>query len=44
MIFDGVMALLASGAGQSLWNITRIGRTSHQIGCVFTRELSTTWL
>ena len=43
MIFDEVMPLLPSG-GQSVDDITRIGRTSHQIGPVFTRELSTTWL
>ena len=39
-----VMPLLPSGAGQSLWCITKTGLTSHQIGPVLTRELSTTWL
>src|SRR5690242_12195620 len=44
MILDEVMPLLPSAAGQSLWFITRTGRTSHQIAPVSTRLLSTTWL
>src|SRR5262249_8970445 len=44
IFLDDVIPLLPSAAGQSLWSMTRIGRTSHQIGGVFTRLLSTTWL
>src|SRR5262249_25274815 len=39
-----VIPLLPSAAGQSLCDKTSTGRTSHQIGWVVTRELSTTWL
>src|SRR5215471_124119 len=44
MIFDEVMPLLPSAAGQSARFITSTGRTSHQICPVLTRLLSTTWL
>ena len=37
---DEVMPLLPLAAGQSLWSMTRIGRTSHQIGLVFMRSFS----
>jgi hypothetical protein len=40
---EEVMPLLPSAAGQSLWSMISTGRTSHQIGVVFTRLLSTTW-
>ena len=36
-----VMPLLPSGVGQSLASIMRTGLTSHHIGLVFTRLLST---
>ncbi len=42
--FEDVMPLLPSAAGQSLWFMISTGLTSHQIGVVFTRLLSTTWL
>jgi hypothetical protein len=42
MIFDEVIPLEPSAEGQSAGDITRTGRTSHQIGSAFTRELSTT--
>src|SRR5262249_57740870 len=32
IFLDDVIPLLPSAAGQSLWSMTRIGRTSHQIG------------
>jgi hypothetical protein len=41
--FAEAIPLLPSAAGQSLWSMIRTGRTSHQIGVVFTRLLSTTW-
>src|SRR5690242_13107888 len=41
---EEVMPVLPSAEGQSACDITRTGRTSHQIGPVLTRELSTTWL
>src|SRR5262249_31996158 len=44
IFLDDVIPLLPSAAGQSLWSMTRIGRTSHQIGGVFMRLLSTTGL
>src|SRR5262249_53998276 len=44
MTSDDVMPELPSAAGQSSSNITSTGLTSHQIGLVLTRELSTTWL
>jgi len=42
--FAEVMPLLPSAVGQSLWFMTNTGLTSHHIGPVLTRELSTTWL
>ena len=42
--FDEVIPVLPSAEGQSRWSNTSTGRTSHHIGCVLTRELSTTWL
>jgi len=37
-----VTPLLPSAASQSRWSMTSTGLTTHQTGCVFTRELSTT--
>src|SRR5690242_21892246 len=44
MTVDKLMPLLPSAAGQSLCDMTSTGLTSHQMGPVLTRELSTTWL
>jgi hypothetical protein len=42
MVFDEVMPLLPSAAGQSLSFMMSTGLTSHQIAPVLVRELSTT--
>src|SRR5262245_36235376 len=42
IILTEVIPLLPSAAGQSLWSMTSIGLTSHQIGLVLRRSLSTT--
>jgi hypothetical protein len=41
---DDVMPLLPLAAGQSFLSMIRMGLTSYQIGRVFTKSSSTTWL